>query len=294
MEIFRVGDVVARKSYNYDILFKIVNIHNNGIVDLQGLTVRIVADAPEYDLKHIDKIEVDRRISNAEKSRHARINRCYMNMTRNKRNGNYYNMKNQNMYYDNPNIYKKEEMYKKPGIVLHLDGDSEYMDRCKKSYKRMGITAYTYNIPETEQYRQVYSLLQRIRPNILILTGHDAFLKRRNDIYNIENYKNSKYYIQGVLEARRYEHNLDNLVVFAGACQSYYEAIIQAGANFASAPKRVLIDMMDPLIVAETIAYTPVDEFVPLNTIISNTREGISGIGGVQTRGALRTGMPGI
>ena len=260
MENFRIGDIVARKSYNYDILFKITYIHNNGIVDLQGLTTRIVADAPSYDLKHINKAEVDRRISNLEKSRHERINRCYMNMTRNKRNSNYYNMKSQNMYYDNPNIYKKEEVFKKPGIVLHLDGDSEYMDRCKKSYKRMGITAYTYNIPEVEQYRQVYSLLQRIRPNILILTGHDAFLKRRSDIYNIENYKNSKYYIQGVLEARRYEHNLDNLVIFAGACQSYYEAIISAGANFASAPKRVLIDMMDPLIVAETIAYTPVYE----------------------------------
>ena len=45
MEKFRIGDVVARKSYNYDIMFKIVNIYNNGMVDLQGLTVRIVADA---------------------------------------------------------------------------------------------------------------------------------------------------------------------------------------------------------------------------------------------------------
>ena len=84
----------------------------------------------------------------------------------------------------------------------------------------MGLTAYVYNIPENEQYKQVYSLLQRIRPNILILTGHDAFMKKRNDIYNIDNYKNSRYYVQGVLEARRYEHNLDNLVIFAGACQS--------------------------------------------------------------------------
>ena len=97
-----------------------------------------------------------------------------------------------------------------------------------------------------------------------------------------------------VLEARRYEHNLDNLVIFAGACQSFYEAIMAAGANFASAPKRVLIDMMDPLIVAESIAYTPVDEFVSISNIISNTREGISGVGGIQTRGAFRTGMPGL
>lgn len=113
-------------------------------------------------------------------------------------------------------------------------------------------------------------------------------------MYNINNYKNSRYYIESVLEARRYEHSLDNLVIFAGACQSYYEAIISAGANFASAPKRVLIDMLDPIIVAQTVAYTPVDKFAPLAGILSNTREGLKGIGGVQTRGQYREGMPGI
>ncbi len=29
---------------------------------------------------------------------------------------------------------------------------------------------------------------------------------------------------------------------FAGACQSYFEALISAGANFASSPARILID----------------------------------------------------
>ena len=70
--------------------------------------------------------------------------------------------------------------------------------------------------------------------------------------------------------------------------------LFQLGANFASAPKRVLIDMMDPIIVAEPIAYTPIDQFIPLANIISNTREGIDGIGGLQTRGQYRTGMPGL
>ena len=169
-----------------------------------------------------------------------------------------------------------------------------FYTKCKENYARMGITAYTYYIPENEQYRQVYPLLQKIRPNILILTGHDAFIKKRNDIYNIENYKNSKYYIKAVLEARRYEHNLDNLVIFAGACQSYYEALIAAGANFASAPRRVLIDMMDPLIVAQAVAYTSVNEFVSLENIISNTREGINGVGGTETRGQLRKILPSL
>ena len=46
--------------------------------------------------------------------------------------------------------------------------------------------------------------------------------------------------------------------------------------------------MMDPIIVAEAIAYTPIDQFVPVANIISNT------IGGLQTRGTYRTGMPGL
>ena len=261
MEIFKVGDIVARRSYNYDVIFRITNIRN-GMADLVGVTVRIVADSPEYDLKHISKEEFDLHIKKEENTRMARMNRCYSrfknnNYYNNYNNKNYYNIREQNNF-DNPNIYKKDNVLKKPGIILHIGGDAEYAKKCRESYKKMGLTAYSYNIPEQEQYKQVYSLLQRIRPNILILTGHDAFARKRNDIYNLDNYKNSRYYIQGVLEARRYEHNLDNLVIFAGACQSYYEAIISAGANFASAPKRVLIDMMDPIIVAETIAYTPV------------------------------------
>lgn len=288
MEKFKVGDVVGRKSYNFDILFRIIAI-NNDIADLVGITVRIIADAPEYDLKHINPEEIEKTMQNIEKSRNQRINRCYSNINKN----NFFYRENiiENV---KANVYEKETILRKPGVVLHIDGDLEYANKCKENYKKMGLVSYVYNIPEVDQYKQVYTLLQKIRPNILILTGHDAFIRKKNDMYNIENYKNSKYYIQGVLEARRYEHSLDNLVIFAGACQSYYEAIISSGANFASAPKRVLIDMMDPLIVAQTIAYTPVDDFVPITNIISNTREGIKGIGGLQTRGQYRTGMPGL
>jgi len=285
MDTFKIGDVVARKSYNLDILFKIIGVNKN-IIDLAGLTVRIVADAPISDLVHITEKEVNDRMKKIDDSRRVRMNRCYNNINKK------FNIRDTAM--DIPNVYVKEKIFKKPGVILHIDGDAEYTEKCRENYKRMGLTAYVYNISEEEQYKQVYSLLQKIRPNILILTGHDSFFRKRNDMYNINNYKNSKFFIQGVLEARRYEHNLDNLVIFAGACQSYYEAIISAGANFASAPKRVLIDMLDPLIVAESIAYTPVDKFIPLASIISNTREGIDGIGGVQTRGQYREGMPGM
>ncbi|MDD3303466.1 MAG: sporulation peptidase YabG [Clostridia bacterium] len=178
METFKVGDVVARKSYNLDVLFKITRINANGMVDLAGLTVRIIADAPDYDLQHISKEETDKRVLNTEKSRVARLNRCYMNM--NKKINGYYNIREQVTVEENPNVFKKESILKKPGIVLHIDGDPEYTDRCKESYKRMGVTAYTYNIPEQEQYKQIYSLLQKIRPNILILTGHGDIIYPEN------------------------------------------------------------------------------------------------------------------
>lgn len=40
----KIGDVVSRKSYGYDVLFKVVNIYDD-MVDLVGMTVRILADA---------------------------------------------------------------------------------------------------------------------------------------------------------------------------------------------------------------------------------------------------------
>ena len=292
MPNFKIGDVVARKSYNYDVLFKVVGYNLNGQIDLIGINVRITADAYEYDLKLINSDELKLKLKNIENNRKERINRSISSINRK----NYYNRDNSYMYYQNNyrEIYTKDKLFKKPGKVLHIDGDEEYTLKCREMYKKLGINAYVLNIPESEQYRQVYNLLKKVNPNILIITGHDAFIKRRNDIYNIDNYKNSRYYIQAVMEARRFEHNLDNLVIFAGACQSYYEAIISAGANFASAPKRVLIDMMDPMIVAQSVAYTPVNEMVSLENIIANTREGINGIGGLQTRGQYRVGIPGI
>ncbi|MCX7749088.1 MAG: hypothetical protein N2645_19685 [Clostridia bacterium] len=53
MECFKIGDIVARKSYQHDILFKIVDIVERGDEKnyiLKGLGYRIQADAPGEDL----------------------------------------------------------------------------------------------------------------------------------------------------------------------------------------------------------------------------------------------------
>ena len=76
-------------------------------------------------------------------------------------------------------------------------------------------------------------------------------IKNGKNYNDINNYRNSRYFVKSVNEARRWNSDKNELVIFAGACQSYYEAIMSAGANFASSPARILIDFMDPLIVAE-------------------------------------------
>ena len=65
-----------------------------------------------------------------------------------------------------------------------------------------------------------------------------------------------------------------------GACQSFFEAIMASGANFASSPARILIDFMDPLIVAEKIAITDRSRFVTINDIVNELRDGKKSIDG--------------
>ena len=90
----------------------------------------------------------------------------------------------------------------------------------------------------------------------------DRMIRKGREYNNIYNYKNSKYFIETVKEARRYEREqTKDLVIFAGACESYFEALIMAGANFASSPARILIDFLDPIVIAEKIGNTNKDLF---------------------------------
>lgn len=149
----------------------------------------------------------------------------------------------------------------------------------------MGIDAIVINISENRQPKLVYNLLQTYKPDILVITGHDGMIKKGRNYYDIYNYKNSRYFINTVKEARRYERDSNtNLVIFAGACQSYFEALISSGANFASSPARIQIDIMDPLIVAKTIATTDNFKYVNIEDIEDKLRDGKKGVGGIGAR----------
>lgn len=172
------------------------------------------------------------------------------------------------------------------GKILHLDGDRYYSEKSFKYYQKMGVNAIVKNIPESRQPMMVYNLLSYYKPDILVITGHDSMIKKKTGYYDLYNYENSKYFVQTVKEARRYEKDTNSdLVIFAGACQSYFEALMQAGANFASSPERIFIDILDPLIVAKEVATTDYFKYINMQDIEGKLRDGKKGIGGI---GAMR------
>lgn len=82
-----------------------------------------------------------------------------------------------------------------------------------------------------------------------------------------------------------WESFTNNLVIFAGACQSYYEALINAGANFASSPGRIMIDFLDPIIVAQNVAITDRSKYITIKDIEKKLRDGRVGVNGIGSMG---------
>lgn len=187
---------------------------------------------------------------------------------------------------------RSEGFFKKPGSVLHLDGDSDYLNMSLESYKKLNIKVQGMHVKENKQPEIMQDLLKKHLPDILVLTGHDSMAKDVEDYKDINNYRNSKYFVESVKKAREFNASLDDLVIFAGACQSNYEALIEAGANYASSPERVLIHALDPVLVGEKIACINIDKVISPAQIINHTITGKKGIGGLETRGKLRQGLP--
>lgn len=281
----KVGDYVVRKSYGKDITFKIIDIREDedGVVYvLKGINIRIIADASKEDLQ-----EVDEQFS-GEKDRifNSRVNETIKRVMISR------DMQMKRVV-KSPKIIKENEMvFGRPGKILHVDGDVNYLDVCLKVYKQLNLDVVGKAVVEKEQPLKIVELVKQYKPDIVVLTGHDGVLKDSKDYLNLDNYRNSKYFIEAVNNLRNYNSSYDELVIFAGACQSCYESLLDAGANFASSPNRVLIHCLDPVFVCEKVAYTRIDQVVSITDVIENTITGIKGVGGLQTRGKYREGYP--
>ena len=249
-----VGDFVTRKSYNNDTIFKVLSISDD-MVYLKGVHVRLLADSKLNDLKKVEEVTDDFTYSSLTKE-------------------------------------TREEYFYLPGKILHIDGDNEYLDKCLKFYKENGVYAIGKKINEEEIANQIISLLEEYRPDIVIITGHDAFYKKKGKKEDINSYKNSKNFAKAIRAARKYEKSQEKLIIIAGACQSDYEELIKAGANFASSPKRVNIHALDPAIIAISIALTKRNIPIDIVNILDKTKYGSDGLGGIITNGLMYVGFP--
>ena len=294
VDILEIGDAVVRKSYGKDITFKIIDIKEDKdriVYVLKGINLRIVADSPEDDLEYAP----EKCVSEKEITFNKKVNSCIKKILITRVDEKKYRLDDgtrKNKSVKEVKESKPSMLFGRPGRVLHVDGDAEYLDVCLKTYKQLGVEAVGEVMPESEQPNRVLELVKNIKPDIVVLTGHDSMIKDAKDYMNINNYKNSKYYVDTVTTLRNYEPNYDDLVIFAGACQSCYEAILDAGANFASSPNRILIHCLDPVFICEKIAYTNVGKIVSIHDVIQNTITGVEGIGGLETRGKYREGFP--
>ncbi|MDO4535286.1 MAG: sporulation peptidase YabG [Clostridium perfringens] len=281
----KVGEYVVRKSYGKDITFKIMDIKeikNKRIYILKGINLRIIADSLEDDLESVD----DDYVGDKDKIFNSRVNETI-------RKAMVLRGMDVKLSPKSQKINKNDHLvFGRPGKILHVDGDSSYLETCLKVYKQLKLDAAGFAIPEREQPKKILDYVKETKPDIVVLTGHDGVIKGTKNYLDLNNYRNSKYFIESVNVLRNYNASYDELVIFAGACQSCYEGILDAGANFASSPNRVLIHCLDPVFVCEKIAYTKINEIVSTIDVIENTITGIKGIGGLQTRGKYREGYP--
>lgn len=255
--MFKIDDLVTRKSYNNDIVFKITDIKDD-IYYLKGVNVRLIADSLESDLvSYKDKVRNDEElIENIDEK------------------------------------LERNDFFYLPGKILHIDGDSDYLERCLTLYKRFNVLAYGLTMKESEIKIKIKDHLESIKPDILVITGHDAYYRKKGKPDEISAYMNSSNFIDAVIEARKYERAHDKLIIIAGACGSYYEGLIKNGANFASSPKRINIHALDPAIIALKVSLTDINKNIDIIDIIEKTKYGKDGIGGVITHGTMYVGYP--
>lgn len=99
---FDIGDLVTRKSYNHDTVFKVTDIIDN-VYYLKGVNIRLCADSFEDDLVKFESVDEE------EKEFEARVK---------------------------PNIdLNRDDYFYIPGKILHIDSDILLNNDLKNPYK---------------------------------------------------------------------------------------------------------------------------------------------------------------
>ncbi|AIQ44504.1 sporulation peptidase YabG [Paenibacillus sp. FSL R7-0273] len=282
-----LGDLVVRKSYGGDVTFRVENIVQNAAV-IKGTEFRLLADSPLDDLVQVPPTRITERGQQAQIKATESLSKLRRDrQEQSERSG-------ESAAGGWAQAPKEAAYFEVPGKVLHLDGDPLYLRKSLSLYEQLRIPAEGHHVHESKMADTLYRLLPRVRPDIVVITGHDGVLKQTHtyDLYSLNSYKNSQHFVAAIQAAREYERNFDALTIVAGACQSHFEALLGTGANFASSPGRILIHALDPVYVAAKAAFTSVRETVNLGDVLNHTISGSKGMGGIETRGSFRIGMP--
>ena len=276
MDRIKKGSIVRMKSdesSNY--IYYVKNISKTDktlpIALLKGLTIRIETSAYLENLELVENGQLERILQQFENKINSRTDGI---------------IKQSKSEIFNENDTRKMRT-NIGGTILHLDGDKQYAAKSERVYNRLGLNAVVKSVKENKQPYEIKGLLNKYNPDILIITGHDGMIKKGYSYNDIYNYRNSKYFVKSVIEARKWEQGANKIAIFAGACQSYYDAIMEEGANFASSPARILIDFMDPLIIAQKIAITSPYRYVTIESIRDQIRNGERGVSGIGSYGKL-------
>ena len=132
--------------------------------------------------------------------------------------------------------------------------------------------------------------------NFLIITGDPVPASARNLVKSVFNF--SSVGLMKIAQEMNKEVFNDNPLNYGGAINQNLinlDSVInttkrkmEAGANFASSPARILIDFKDPLVVAGKIATTDSNKYVTINDIKNELRDGENGVSGIGAQGKKR------
>ncbi len=284
-----IGDIVTRNSYNHDIEFVVDGISDHLIL-LSGLHYRLLADAPLEDLRLCTtkkEYVTSPKDTTDETTLISATTKDFFHNLLDWRND-LSSIPIPVHEYESTLLSNKSCFVK----ILHIDANERYLKKCLSEYKRLKVPVIGITMKEEKQAMCIQGTLDKYHPNILVITGHDSMQKTPYVPSDMNSYLNSKYFAESIKIARTYNRNYDDLVIIAGGCYSHYEALIKAGANFASSPNRSLINVLEPVSIACTIASTSVQTTLTMDYIIANAPTKVSGFGGIETRGQCRELKP--
>jgi spore coat assembly protein len=66
------------------------------------------------------------------------------------------------------------------------------------------------------------------------------------------------------------------------------------GSTYASSPSHINIHALDPAIIAAHLALVSKNQTIDIINLLSKTKYGADGIGGIETKGKMKIGYPKI